>query len=61
MATAIKDNRKDFYRYIAKKRKTRNNLASLQKEKRDLEAMDKEKAEVLNDFCAAVLQPHWPG
>lgn len=46
----IKDNRKDFYRYTANKRKTRDSVDSLQKK-----SMDKEKAEILNYFCAMVL------
>lgn len=55
LATGIKDNRKDFYRYIANKRKTRSSVQSLQKETEDLVTMDKEKAETVNDFCARVL------
>lgn len=46
----IKDNRKNFYRYTANKRKTRDSVDSLQKK-----SMDKEKAEILNYFCAMVL------
>lgn len=51
----IKDNRKNFYRYTANKRKTRDSVDSLQKKSRDLATMDKEKAEILNYFCAIVL------
>lgn len=51
----IKDNTKDFYRDIANKGKTRDSVDCLQKESKDLATMDKEKAEILNDFCAMVL------
>ncbi|PKU44522.1 rna-directed dna polymerase from mobile element jockey- hypothetical protein [Limosa lapponica baueri] len=50
-----KGNTKSFYRYIDDKRKTRENLGPLQKEKRDLVTQDTEKVEVLNDFFASVF------
>ena len=55
LARDVKDNRKGFYRYIAKKRQTRDNVGPLQKPSGELATLDLEKAEVLNDFFASVF------
>ena len=55
LARDVKDNRKGFYRYIAKKRQTRDNVGLLQKPSGELATLDLEKAEVLNDFFASVF------
>ena len=60
LARDIKGNKKSsyrqsFYRYIGDKRKTRENVGPLQKEKGDLVTQNMEKAEVLNDLFASVF------
>ncbi|KAJ7396274.1 hypothetical protein BTVI_146814 [Pitangus sulphuratus] len=55
LAKDIKDNGKGFYRYVAKKRNTRYKVGLLQKEMGNLANLDKEKAEVLNDFYASAF------
>ncbi|PKU33655.1 hypothetical protein llap_16036 [Limosa lapponica baueri] len=53
LATDIKDNKKNFYRYVRDKGKTREDVGPLQKETGDLVTQDMEKAELLNDFFAS--------
>ncbi|KFQ42374.1 hypothetical protein N333_07813, partial [Nestor notabilis] len=55
LARDVKNNRKGFYRYIANKRQTRDNVGPLQKLSGGLATLDLEKAEVLNDFFASVF------
>ncbi|KFQ45895.1 hypothetical protein N333_10923, partial [Nestor notabilis] len=55
LARDIKNNRKGFYRYVANKRQTRDNMGPLRKLSAELPALDLEKAEVLNDFFASVF------
>ena len=55
LARDVKGNRKNFYRYIGNKRKTRENVGPLQKETGDLVTWDMEKAEVLNGFFGLSL------
>lgn len=55
LARDIKNNKKDFYRNVESTRKTRDNVGPLQKQTGHLATLDKEKAEILNDFCASVL------
>jgi len=60
LAREVKDNKKTFYRYIGDKRKTRENVDAIQKEKGDLFTWDTEKAEVLYDFVASVFTGKCP-
>lgn len=53
LARDVKDNGKGFHRYIANKRKPRDDVGPLRKETGDLTTLDMKKAEVLNDFCAS--------
>uniref|UniRef100_A0A672UTJ2 Reverse transcriptase domain-containing protein n=1 Tax=Strigops habroptila TaxID=2489341 RepID=A0A672UTJ2_STRHB len=55
LARDVKDNRKGFYRYVANKRQTRDNVGPLRKLSGELATMDLEKAEVLNDFFASIF------
>ncbi|KAK4826056.1 hypothetical protein QYF61_004171 [Mycteria americana] len=54
LATAIKDNKKCFYKYISNKRKAKENLHPLLDAGGKIETKDEEKAEVLNAFFASV-------
>jgi len=62
LARDVNGNKKSFYRYISDKRKTRENVGPLWKEKGDLVIQHMEKAEV--HFCFSlhqqVLQPLGP-
>ncbi|PKU30254.1 rna-directed dna polymerase from mobile element jockey-like [Limosa lapponica baueri] len=51
----IKDSRKDFFKYISSKRKTRENVGPLLNEVAALVMEDAEKAELLNAFFASVF------
>ena len=53
MARDIKGNRKGFYKYISDKRKTRENLGPLLKERGDLVTQEMKKSKVLNNFFAS--------
>ena len=55
LARDVKGNKKNFYRYISDKRKTRENVGPLQKGLGDLVTWYMEKAEVLNNFLASVF------
>ncbi|KFQ42673.1 hypothetical protein N333_13609, partial [Nestor notabilis] len=55
VARDVKENRKGFYRYVANKRKTRDNVGPLQKLSGELATLDLEEAEVLNDFFTSVF------
>ncbi|GAB0187255.1 mitochondrial enolase superfamily member 1 [Grus japonensis] len=55
LARDVKDNKKSFYRYVSKKRRTRENVGPLRNETGDLVTQVMEKAEVLNDFFASVF------
>ncbi|PKU49555.1 hypothetical protein llap_108 [Limosa lapponica baueri] len=55
LARDIKDNKKNFYKYVRDKGKTREDVGPLQKKTGDLVTQDVEKAEVLNDFFSSVF------
>lgn len=51
----VKDNKKDFYKYISDKRKARENVGPLLNKMGNLVTRDREKAEVLNAFFTLVF------
>ena len=55
LASAIKDNKKCFYKYVSSKRKTRESLHSLLDAEGNMVINDEEKAEVLNAFLPQSL------
>ncbi|KAK4806350.1 hypothetical protein QYF61_017219 [Mycteria americana] len=55
LATAIKDNKKCFYKYISNKRRAKENLHPLSDAGGNVVTKDEEKAEVLNAFFASVF------
>ncbi|KAK4824299.1 LOW QUALITY PROTEIN: hypothetical protein QYF61_013044 [Mycteria americana] len=55
LATAVKDNKKCFYKYISNKRRAKENLHPLRDAGGNIVTKDEEKAEVLNAFFASVF------
>ncbi|KFV19528.1 hypothetical protein N340_02998, partial [Tauraco erythrolophus] len=55
LARDIKGNKKNFYRYVSDKKRSREDVGPLWKETGDLATRDMEKAEVPNDFFASVF------
>jgi len=52
-ARDLKDNKKGFYRYIGRKRQTKDSVPPLIKGNRELVSSDVEKAEVFNECFAS--------
>ncbi|KFV19911.1 hypothetical protein N340_04997, partial [Tauraco erythrolophus] len=55
LARDIKGNKKNFYRYVSDKKRSRENVGPLQKETGKPATQDMEKTKVLNDFFASVF------
>ncbi|KAK4817083.1 LOW QUALITY PROTEIN: hypothetical protein QYF61_027914 [Mycteria americana] len=55
LATAVKDNKTCFYKYISNKRRAKGNLHPLVGAGGDIVTKDEQKAEVLNAFFASVF------
>ncbi|KFV05198.1 hypothetical protein N340_02153, partial [Tauraco erythrolophus] len=53
LARDIEGNKKNFYRYVSDKRRSRENVGPLWKEMGDLVTQDMEKAKILSDFFAS--------
>jgi len=50
-----KNNNKGFYTYVSQKRKVKENILPLRSKTRKLETVEKEKAEVLNNYFTSVF------
>lgn len=57
LAIAIKDNKKDFYKHISKKRRFKENIPLLDS-RRNLVTEDEEKIEVLKVAFASAFNGH---
>lgn len=55
LARDVKGNKKNFCRCLKDKRKTRENVSPVWKEREDLVTLDMEKGEALNDFCVWIF------
>ncbi len=60
MATAVKESKKSFYKYINGKRRTKDNFYPLIDAAGNVTMKDKEKAEVLSAFSAFNSQISYP-
>jgi len=62
LARDVKNNKKDFYRYVSHKKMVRESVHPLMSETSKLLTAEEEKAEVLNNLFASVftgnLSPH---
>ena len=56
LARDVKDNKKQFYRYIGRKRQAKESVPPLMKGKGELASSDMEKAEVLSECFASVMR-----
>jgi len=59
LATAIKDNKKCFYKYISNQRRAKENLHAVLGAGGNLVTKEEEKGEVLNAFLASVFHSNW--
>jgi len=55
LATAVRDNKKCFYKYINNKKRAKESLHPLLDARGNIDNEDEEKTEVLNAFFASVL------
>ena len=55
----VKDNKKEFYRYIGRRRQAKESIPPLVKGNGELASSDTEKAEVLNECFASVFTGGW--
>ena len=55
LARDVKDNKKEFYRYIGRRRQAKESVPPLMKGNEELASSDIEKAEVLSEYFASVF------
>ena len=55
MATAVRDNKKCFYKYISNRRRAKENLHPLLDVEGNIVTRDEEKTDVINAFFASVF------